>query len=217
MLGKFLDLKTGNVSYLGPIDLAQYFVKEVTIEPHVVPPSLGAVKVDIVFKRRILATFLRTYLPTLLLCLVCFTTNYFKPFFFEATVTVNLTSLLVLTTLFISVSNSLPTTSYIKMMDLWLIFTQFIPFMEVIIHTFIDGFRVRDEEGRLVNQHGSVRLVKEDPHAMTKISPESVSAWKKSTNYHEKMEKVAIKTARVGMPAFFCLFTIIYFIVGLSR
>ena len=36
----------------------------------------------------------------------------------------NLTSLLVLTTLFISVSGSLPQTAYIKMVDVWLIFAQ---------------------------------------------------------------------------------------------
>ena len=53
-----------------------------------------------------------------------FTTNFSQDFFFEAIVTVNLTSLLVLTTLFISVSGSLPQTAYVKMVDLWLIFAQ---------------------------------------------------------------------------------------------
>ena len=53
-----------------------------------------------------------------------FTTNFSQDFFFEAIVTVNLTSLLVLTTLFISVSGSLPQTAYVKMVDMWLIFAQ---------------------------------------------------------------------------------------------
>jgi hypothetical protein len=44
---------------------------------------------------------------------------FFQPAYFEAIVTVNLTSLLVLTTLFISVSNSLPRTAYIKLIDIW--------------------------------------------------------------------------------------------------
>ena len=47
---------------------------------------------------------LTTYLPTLLILCIVYITNFFKPFFFEAVVTVNLTALLVLTTLFISVS-----------------------------------------------------------------------------------------------------------------
>lgn len=77
----------------------------------------------------------------MLICFVAFSTHYFKAFFFEAVVTVNLTSLLVLTTLFISVSNSLPKTSYIKMIDIWLLFVLNVPFVEVILHTTIDMLR----------------------------------------------------------------------------
>ena len=47
-----------------------------------------------------------TYLPTILILIIVYTTNFFKAFFFEAVVTVNLTALLVLTTLFISVSGT---------------------------------------------------------------------------------------------------------------
>ena len=46
-------------------------------------------------------------------------------------VTVNLTVTLVLATMFISVSQNLPKTSYIKMVDVWLIFNLMIPFFEV--------------------------------------------------------------------------------------
>ena len=46
-------------------------------------------------------------------------------------VTVNLTVMLVLATMFISVSENLPKTSYIKMVDIWLIFNLMIPFFEV--------------------------------------------------------------------------------------
>ena len=85
-------------------------------------------------------------------------TNYFKPFFFEAVVSVNLTVMLVrfqiklfaspficffiaifpkvLTTMFINISNQLPKTSYIKMTDVWLIFNLSLPFIEVLIHTY---------------------------------------------------------------------------------
>ena len=95
--GKFVQMMLDEMNYLGPIDLAQYFVKETKITEYEVPPNIAAVKVDIVFGRRLLAAMLTTYLPTILICLVAFSTNYFKPFFFEALVTVNLTSLLVLT------------------------------------------------------------------------------------------------------------------------
>ena len=53
----------------------------------------------------------------------------------------NLTSLLVLTTLFISVSSSLPQTAYVKMVDVWLIFNLLLPFIEVLVHTYMDTLR----------------------------------------------------------------------------
>ena len=65
----------------------------------------------------------------------------------------NLTALLVLTTLFISVSNSLPQTAYIKMVDVWLIFAQIVPWISVLMHTLIDWKRP-DEEEREINHHG---------------------------------------------------------------
>jgi hypothetical protein len=70
----------------------------------------------------------------------------FKSSNFTPIITVNLTSLLVLTTLFISVSNSLPRTSYVKLVDIWLIFSLLVPFVEVIIHTVIDILRNRQKE-----------------------------------------------------------------------
>ena len=42
--------------------------------------------------------------------------------------------MLVLTTMFVSVSNELPKTSYMKMVDYWLVFNLFIPFAEVLLH-----------------------------------------------------------------------------------
>ena len=131
--GNFVKLLAKNASYLGPVDLPQYIVMETTIHEVTVPPDTDAVRVDLTFGRRVLSTFLSSYLPTFLMCLMSFATNYFKGFFFEAIVTVNLTTLLALTTLFVSILNSLPKTSYIKMMDIWLIFCLTIPFCEVIL------------------------------------------------------------------------------------
>ena len=45
--------------------------------------------------RRLLGTILTVYIPTLLLIIISHMTNYFKSFFFEAVVTVNLTVMLV--------------------------------------------------------------------------------------------------------------------------
>ena len=44
---------------------------------------------------------LTTYLPSCLLLLISYATTFFKPFYFEAAVTVNLSVMLVTTNLFI--------------------------------------------------------------------------------------------------------------------
>ena len=56
---------------------------------------------EIVFKRRLTNELLTTYLPSFLLLLITYSTTFFKPFYFEAALTVNLTVMLVITTLFI--------------------------------------------------------------------------------------------------------------------
>ena len=56
---------------------------------------------EVKFKRRLVNELLTTYLPSFLLLGICYATTHFKSFYFEAAVTVNLTVMLVSTTLFI--------------------------------------------------------------------------------------------------------------------
>ena len=53
--------------------------------------SNQTVEVEVVLGRRLIGTFMTIYMPTILLNIIGHSTNYFKPFFFEAIVTVNLT------------------------------------------------------------------------------------------------------------------------------
>ena len=62
-----------------------------------------------------------TYFPSLLLLMI------FKPLFFEAALSVTLTTMLVMTTIFISKMESLPPTSATKMIVYWLILFQLVP------------------------------------------------------------------------------------------
>ena len=74
-------------------------------------------------------------------------------------------AMLVLTTMFINVSNNLPKTSYVKMIDIWLIFNLLLPFIEVLVHTLMDTLRWsqhedlwykmwRNDDDREINHHG---------------------------------------------------------------
>ena len=74
----------------------------------------------------------------MLIMVIIYITSFFKPFYFEATVTVNLTAMLVLTTMFISTSNGLPKTSYVKMIDIWFIFALSLTLLEVIITAVLE-------------------------------------------------------------------------------
>ena len=91
----------------------------------------GGIQMSLSLKRKIMSEMMTTYLPSILLMMITFATTFFKPVYFEAALTVNLTNMLVMTTIFISVMERLPTTSYLKMIDYWLIFCQLVPFTEV--------------------------------------------------------------------------------------
>ena len=89
-------------------------------------------------QRKITSEVMTTYFPSLLLIAITFATTFFKPFFFEAALSVNLTTMLVMTTIFISKMESLPPTSDIKMIDIWLILCQLVPFAEVVLLTAME-------------------------------------------------------------------------------
>ena len=92
--------------------------------------------------RSIGSIFLVTYLPTILINIINQATNHFdNEKYFDAIVSVNLTSMMVLSALYISVSESLPNTAYVKYVEIWLLASLIYPFLIVIIHTFIQANR----------------------------------------------------------------------------
>ena len=77
---------------------------------------------------------------------------FFKPFFFEAALSVNLTTMQVMTTIFISkMEGGLPPTPDIKMIDIWLILCQMVPFAEVVLLTAMEYHR-RDHHNEIVKE-----------------------------------------------------------------
>ena len=108
--------------------------------------NLDGLRVLIVMKRKFVSEIMTTYFPSFLLLAITFATTFFKPFFFEAALSVNLTTMLVMTTIFISKMESLPPTSDIKMIDIWLILCQIYPFVEVVLLTAMEYQREEDIE-----------------------------------------------------------------------
>ena len=89
-------------------------------------------------KRKFTTELLTTYFPTILLLLITFTTIFFEKDLFGDVIAVNLTIMLVMTTIFTSKIEELPPTSDMKMIDIWLICCLVIPFIEVILRTTIE-------------------------------------------------------------------------------
>ena len=89
-------------------------------------------------KRKVATELLTTYLPTILLLLITFVTIFFDEGLFGDAIAVNLTIMLVMTTIFTSKIEELPPTSDMKMIDIWLIFCLVVPFLEVILRTAIE-------------------------------------------------------------------------------
>ena len=48
--------------------------------------------------------------------------------------------------LLVSVSENLPTTAYVKMIDLWLIFILLKPFVDIILQTYIETMQTRKQD-----------------------------------------------------------------------
>ena len=103
-------------------------------------------RVQLVMKRKVTSELMTTYFPSILLLAITFATTFFKPFFFEAALSVNLTTMLVMPTIFISKMESLPPTSDIKMIDCWLVICQMVPFAEVVLLTAMEYQRTDDRE-----------------------------------------------------------------------
>merc|ERR1711873_282 len=121
-------------------------------------PGEGVMMV-IKFRRKITSEMMTTYLPSVLLMMITYATTFFKPFFFEAALSVNLTTMLVMTTIFISKMESLPPTSDIKMIDIWLILCQIYPFVEVVLLTAMEYRRSEGKEKR-EKRKSKVEIVK---------------------------------------------------------
>ena len=138
-----------------------------------------------------------TYLPTILMNIINQATNYFVgDEFFGDVIAVNITCMMVLSSIYIAVSGSLPATSKIKYVEIWLLFSLIYPFLVVLINTFIHVERNKNINGNT-------------PVNETHVG----NRW---TRYFRKPKNItklqfADFIGDYVLPALLCLFTITYF------
>ena len=136
MMNKDSEAKNFKQLHSHDKDLVMFTITDLRLEKR-----MDQVHMIMSLKRKIQMEMLTTYLPTLLLLAISYTTTFYKEIFFEGCQTVNLTIMLVMTTIFTSKIAELPPTSDTKMIDFWLIFCLLVPFSFALIQTAIEWHR----------------------------------------------------------------------------
>ena len=147
-------------------DLTMFTIANLTLAKE---ENENMVFMAIKLKRKVVTELVTTYLPTILLLLITFTTIFFDKDLFGDAIAVNLTIMLVMTTIFTSKIEELPPTSDMKMIDIWLIFCLVVPFLEVVLRTIIECLHC---DCPMCNPQESKDMRSWN---MTKVAPQQVS------------------------------------------
>ena len=139
-------------------------------------------------KRKIATELLTTYLPTILLLLITFVTIFFERNLFGDAIAVNLTIMLVMTTIFTSKIEELPPSSDMKMIDIWLIFCLIVPFLEVILGTGIQTLmncscnicKAKENDARVPNDD---RVTTNDKGIQTSSTRDVTQVWVETSDH----------------------------------
>ena len=150
-----VNLVPGHLNMIQALNMPIFRMTDWKLKRNLLEGKSG-VSMVVVLKRKITSEMMTTYFPSVLLTAITFATTFFKPFFFEAALSVNLTTMLVMTTIFISKMESLPPTSDIKMIDIWLVLCQMVPFAEVVLLTTMEYHREGD--GQITNDNMTVTM-----------------------------------------------------------
>ena len=137
------NLVADNVSFSGPREVGQYKIDGWRVEArNVIKAQKSEVKgltyyVDL-SRRNTFALVISNHLPTLLMNLINQATNYIStPDKYELIVTVNVTCMMVLATIYLSVSSSLPSTSGLKPIEWYLLSSLLYPFLVISVNILI--------------------------------------------------------------------------------
>merc|ERR1712142_774482 len=215
----FIELMAEEIVYAGEKLLTKYEVHNVTID--IIDLNYThAVSVEITLGRELLSVIMNVFVPTLVLNIISYSTNFYKDSYFESVIAINLTSMLVLVALF--VNQSLPATSYIKMIDIWLIFNLIVPFVYMIIHTYMDTLRAESSDNSTTSNHSSLHEREIGPSVIIKTdSMEHTNTHNKwgmmeeATDKEGKLLRICQLVANIFIPIIAIIFILAFFITGL--
>ena len=94
-------------------------------------------RITMELSRNLESIFMATYLPTILMNLINQASNYIPGDKYDMIYTINITCMMVLASIYLSVSASLPSTSDIKPVEVWLIFNLAFPFITILVNILL--------------------------------------------------------------------------------
>ena len=141
-----MRLSPSNDPKLDPVNLPLFYITGWKLTQRNSDFPEEGIRMVITLRRKFLREVITTYLPTILLMIATFITTFFKPEFFEAALGVNLTTMLMMTTIFMTSLSELTDTAYPKWIDFCLIFCQIIPLAEVVLLTLKEAYREEEDK-----------------------------------------------------------------------
>ena len=126
-------LKVGSIDYQGSLKLLQFNVNNISMYS---TNNDSRIEVKFELQRMYMYHLVNTYMPTVCLVAIAEITLFIDETHFESNIIVALTGMLVMYTLYQSISVTLPQTAYLKLLDYWLIFCLIMPFVIFMIEVF---------------------------------------------------------------------------------
>ena len=125
------------LEYHGEPVVGQYFVEgwSKNITNMQGSSTMQVLRISVQFRQKFLSIFMVTYLPTILMNIINQATNYLSgESKYDLVITVNITSMMVLASIYLSVSTSLPSTPNIKPVESWLLTNLAYPFLVILVN-----------------------------------------------------------------------------------
>ena len=128
-----------SVSEKSTTSIGQFLVESFNQSKEIDPStSEQTAKVFVVLRRDLKVTVMVTHLPTLVMNMINQLTNHISgEGRYELIITVNITCMMVLASVYLSVSSSLPNTPSIKPVEIWLLASFIYPFMVIFVNIIL--------------------------------------------------------------------------------
>merc|ERR1712045_1084685 len=119
----------------------------------------------IVFQRKWFYHAITIFLQSILMLAVTYLTFYFRLNNFQDRIMISITCMLIISTIQSTIDKMVPKTSYLKMVDIFLIYSFNIVIVIMAVHTYMDMCIHRDDVTGIIVDSGS------RPSSVTKVQP----------------------------------------------